>query len=466
MKWYNKTGIIILLLCVSSALRAQLLPVIGSVKGAMGGEKIVFNKLSGGQLIPIDSVVLKLSDNFTFSIPAAYKGICRINIDNKDYFDLIINNESIEIALSKTKSRCQLQVLKSVENITYYDYLESVQSIDDSINLLTAHGQKLYEVDKVKNKTELDKIVVSIDKLTNEKNKLALTFADKYSNLFVAEIIKADAIPLFADYLTNEKTPVFKTEFEFLKYHYLDNIDFSDSALLNTSVIYDVCGDYIRYFSNPPSVKTYKQIIDILYGKVSANKAIREYVTEILLKSFDTPSWEDVYTYIADNYYLNNTCALSIDSANIVNKSLLIKKLKPGNPAPEVIIINGSDTTFELSSLESKYTLVFFWASWCEFCEEAMPQISEVYSEYHLKGLEIVSISADTVATVWQTASLKNEIKWINQCDLKGFASPVSRDYNIVRTPNFFLLDKNKLIIGHYYNAAAVRKKLDQLILD
>ncbi len=462
MKNLLKYKIALVLLCISIELCSQTISLSGKVEEG-NGRKMFLSKLTGGQQIIIDSIVLSASGEFKFSIENKYKGLCRLWFDESHFADLIINNENTVVKFNAEKPEKTINVQESIENKAYYSFLAATQSINDSIFELTQKGEKLYEKDKVFYKKDLEELVAKINNLNTSKNILAISFVSENKNLFASKIIGATVIPDYKDYLETEKNPAFKSEKEFLKYHYLDNLDFSDSAMLNTPLIYERCGEYIRYFSSPPSVKTYKEIIDILMGKVSVNIAIREYVTEILLKSFDSPSWEDVYTYIADNYYLNSTCAIKADSVAIADKSELIKKLKPGNIAPNFSILTETGASYNLSESKEKYTLIFFWASWCEFCEDAMPEIKKIYSEYSTKGLEIVSISADTLKDSWISSSKKNEILWTNACDFKGFSSQILKDYNVMRTPNIFLVDENKIIIGHFYNAAAVRKSIETI---
>jgi peroxiredoxin len=462
MRNFVKILFCFLLTVISSDLKPQQTSISGLIKGGEG-KKIILSRVYGGQEFAIDSVVLKPGGDFVFIIKGPFSGLCRISFPDSVYIDVVVNHENIVFSCSADAPESTINIVQSAENTVYYSFLRSVSVLDDSIRILTGKGQMLYESDPVANKTELQKLATRIEKFSASRKELALSVANSNPALFASKIIKASVTPDFNTYLQNEKNPVFKKEFDFLKYHYLDNIDFTDSAMLNTPVIYERCGEYIRNFANPPSVKAYKQLIDIMMGKVSANEAIKEYILELLLKTFDSPSWEDIYVYVADNYFLSGTCGSVVDSADVSERSMLIKKLKPGNVAPDFSIKTDKGATIRLSEIKSKYTLVFFWASWCEFCEEAMPEIKKIFNDYKAKSFEIIAVSADTTAKNWNEASSKNAITWINTCDLQGFKSPVLKAYNVVRTPNIFLMDENKIILGHFYNAPALRKKLETL---
>ena len=453
------------LFLVSSELKPQQLTISGQVRGGEG-KKVILSKVYGGQDFAVDSVVLRNRGDVAFSVKGPYTGVYRISFPDKSFFDLIVNNENIVFSCEASDPESTVNVEKSTENEVYYSFLHSVKTFQDSIELLTKEGQLLYEKDPELNKEKLQELAAQIRKKSSLKAELALSVSDTHPGLFASKIIRASVIPDFATYLQNEKNPVFKTEYDFLKYHYLDNVDFTDSSMLNTYVIYERCGEYIRNFASLPSVKAYKQLVDIMMGKVSSNPAVKEYILDLLLNTFDNPSWEDVYVYVADNYYLSGTCGSETDSAGVSERSMLIKKLKPGNIAPDFVIKSDKGTLIQLSATKSKFTLVFFWASWCEFCEDAMPELKKIFNNYNAKGLAIIAVSADTLRKSWEDASYSNAFAWINTCDFKGFKSPVLKAYNIIRTPCFFILDENKIILGSFYNVSALRKKLETLKWD
>jgi len=53
------------------------------------------------------------------------------------------------------------------------------------------------------------------------------------------------------------------------------------------------------------------------------------------------------------------------------------------------------EKTITLDEYKGKALLIDFWATWCPPCRAELPNLVEVYSEYHPQGLEIVSISLD-----------------------------------------------------------------------
>jgi thiol-disulfide isomerase/thioredoxin len=102
-----------------------------------------------------------------------------------------------------------------------------------------------------------------------------------------------------------------------------------------------------------------------------------------------------------------------------------------------------------LYDIDSKYTLVIFWASWCPHCNEMMPKILNIYqSSIDQKKMEIMAVSIDKDNIEWQQNLKEHQFTWINVSDLKGWDSQAAIDYNIYATPTMFLLDRNKKIVA------------------
>lgn len=106
-----------------------------------------------------------------------------------------------------------------------------------------------------------------------------------------------------------------------------------------------------------------------------------------------------------------------------------------GNPVSLSSVVNDPN---------NRYVLVDFWATWCTGCVEAIPQLKEIYAQYHEKGLEIYGLSVDANRKNWETFLAKNQLAWINVCDESGGRkenSKVRQDYALTGYPTTLLID-------------------------
>jgi thiol-disulfide isomerase/thioredoxin len=69
---------------------------------------------------------------------------------------------------------------------------------------------------------------------------------------------------------------------------------------------------------------------------------------------------------------------------------------------------------FKLSSLQGKYVLLDFWASWCMPCIAAMPRVDSLNQQYGGDKFAIVSISIDKSNAAWLKELRKHHISWHN----------------------------------------------------
>ena len=93
---------------------------------------------------------------------------------------------------------------------------------------------------------------------------------------------------------------------------------------------------------------------------------------------------------------------------------------------------------------DNRYILVDFWATWCGGCLEKLPQMKEIYAEYHTKGLEIYGVSVNIHRKDWLKYLEKDPLPWINICDESGGKKgtcQVRNDYAIIAYPTTLLIE-------------------------
>ncbi|RZJ48796.1 MAG: redoxin domain-containing protein [Flavobacterium sp.] len=113
-----------------------------------------------------------------------------------------------------------------------------------------------------------------------------------------------------------------------------------------------------------------------------------------------------------------------------------------GNVAPVLQTATGKKTI-------NKKTLLFFYESGCNNCENEIHQLLGNYEIVKDKGYEIISVAADMTSNVGDGHN--HQFPWKEQlCDFKGFAGPNFKNYAIIGTPTFFVIDEKGKITGKY----------------
>ena len=78
-----------------------------------------------------------------------------------------------------------------------------------------------------------------------------------------------------------------------------------------------------------------------------------------------------------------------------------------------------------------------------------MSKLAEKYTELKKRGYEVVSISADNDKTMFDIYAAK--LPWKDKyCDFEGFAGKDFRNYGVMGTPTFYVLDAKNIVQGRH----------------
>lgn len=181
----------------------------------------------------------------------------------------------------------------------------------------------------------------------------------------------------------------------------------------------------------------------------------RRLATQLQLAR-DFAAARHVYEEIASKFFLNadvrSLCENRIKKIDMVDQ-----------PAPEV---EGSDITggtVSLASLEGKVVLIDFWATNCPPCLEEMPNLKQIYADYHDDGFEIIGISLDEDPSIVEQFTTRTKITWPMIVE-RGTVESLRESYFVPTIPSLFIVDQSGKLHQFDVRGKDLRSVIEKLL--
>lgn len=178
--------------------------------------------------------------------------------------------------------------------------------------------------------------------------------------------------------------------------------------------------------------------IDRLVERANYNTDLRDFILWHLLEKYTHPEYmsqDQVFVYLYDQYFSQMEIK-DLNEANLAlirNKAERLRRLALFNIAPNFPL----NDSLDLQSVESDYTILFFYNHDCEVCQQEMRDLDSVVAQHP----EIMKVDIDL-----NTSNVRVDVLY----DL----------YDIETTPLIYVLDRDKRII-----AKKIRAKQIPLVL-
>ena len=448
-----KKIIIIFLLFFSIQVSAKDYKINGTIKNYHSAQ-VFLSSVYGDKLNIIDSTFTDRDGNFELSIDENLpKGMYRLFFANDQKIDLLFNSEDIVFESNVTDPINQIRFLESLENKVYYEYI--LRRNYDQYRLELLQPVLLY----------YPKSDAFFETISEEFNSIQIGLAEftkdlQYKNkaTYASLIIGIDQKPLLLPTLNPEQQKMFIRE------HYFDHIKFDDASLLNSNAITSAILSYLSLYQDQNLTKEqlereFMRAVEEILTHTQSNIEIHNFVIEYLINGFENFGFNNVITHMADWLSNPENCDLPKGSSSLEDRLNTIKSLAPGNLAPNIVGLDVDGNSFNLKDIESKNTLLIFWASWCPHCTEMMPELSDFLNTSETQ-LKVVSISIDTSKTDLIDFEQTFNPPWKTLVDINGWDGKAAIDYGLHATPTLFLLDENKKIIANIDSIKELRRKL------
>jgi len=125
---------------------------------------------------------------------------------------------------------------------------------------------------------------------------------------------------------------------------------------------------------------------------------------------------------------------------------------------------------FDIKNHRGKVVLVQFWASWCGYCLQEMPNIKQMYNTYHEDGFEVIGVNLDESAERASAIVSDMKLPWPSLFSSdpteQGMENPNATYYGISSIPQCILVDREGKVVTLNARGEELNRQLERLFLE
>jgi thiol-disulfide isomerase/thioredoxin len=395
------------------------------------------------------------------------------------FFDIIVDQENIDIVCSADNDINKIVVRESENNKRFFEYIRFINTKRTQREPIDKILNDSLKTDDEKKPFREQLEVLNKEVIAHQKDLIA-----KYPNLLFTKLLKmsidVETPEAPAGLSDDEKA---RYQYYWFREHYWDNVDFNSPAMIRDQNIHRLIERYIT--------QTLPQIPDTLcveskklIDRVSGNKDLFKYFVNFITYTAETSKimcMDRLFVYMVDNYYKTGM----VDWMDAAKMKQIIESADEkrycmcGEIAQDIILPDATGKNWvSMKKSAGKYTLLVIWESSCGHCKKEVPKLHELYKKYKDKGLVVYAIGNELENDKWVKFIDENKLDWINVSDTpeimkqdsaskliySGITTLKSLNYrttwDVNSTPKVFLMDKDMKIIAKQLSA----EQLDELI--
>lgn len=439
----------------------------------------------GNKLYYSDTAKSDSKGQFQFSSKKKFDpGLYAVVVSGK-YFEIVLNNENVNIESDKSDLVGKVVVKESKENKLFYEYINFINDKRKIADPIREKGKAMKKDDP-----ELKKIKADLAKLDEEVRAYQKKFVTENPSSLAAKYIKLSLDVEIPEAPKGENGKPLDSLFayKYAKAHYFDNLDFTDDRMVRAPFFHNKIDAYFKnmVLQIPDSMISE---VDHLLPKFEPSKEQFKYVCHKM--TYDSESskimcFDKVFVHIINKYYKTGKAVWMKEDKlkKIIERADEIAPCICGIPATPITLPDSNMVWHKMNEIKTDYTILVFWDPECGHCKKELPKFAELMKKFKSKSVSVYSVSQDHTPA-WKKFIRENKFddfinvavpqevykgdqkaahEFVKQ-GLTDYPSLNYRNYyDIISTPKIFLLDKKKVIIAKQLEADQMEKILEHYL--
>ncbi len=301
-----------------------------------------------------------------------------------------------------------------------------------------------------------DQLKARINQLNGISRRMAIQNKGTFTGDVVADLVYQ---PVRLDY-PEEKHKDLNDSLFYIKFG-ISKLPYYEAGALHHNLFVRSLERYFKHMQHQDSDDYTIDFIDGVMFRSGGLEEVDQFLFKYLLDKMLGYKSEKGLSHLLSHYSQDCTEDHSTKSAN----DQLVGALNEVAPGKKVWPLKLPDINANPVSLfevckKNKMTVLLFWKSSCNHCEEFKPVLRGLYDQYHSQGLEVYAISIDKDINEWKTYVNAHPQPWKDTFLDYAVRKEFNNHYPVPSTPTLIALDANGKVISRLI----VRSKMEEFL--
>ena len=263
----------------------------GVINGS-AGQRVDLAAVYGEKVTVVDSVRSDSAGHILFRLEGRLPGMYRVKWSKEGYLDLIWNREkeNVRFYTDAMHPADSLRILSSVENLIYREYSKLDAINQERLQLLVP----VIDYYPLKDSFYIS-VTQEMERIQKEQQRVVDSLATLYPNSFALRMAKTYQSPFLPSSMLRDD------RLNYLKQHYFDKVDFTDTALLRSPAFANKAISYLALYSNNrlPQKQLEAEFIKavtIMLGAASVSPDTYKFLLDYVVGGFDKYHFDEEIT--------------------------------------------------------------------------------------------------------------------------------------------------------------------------